>query len=98
MDGDTFWIEGQKVRIAGIDAPETHEYRCPAELALGNEATEMLRRLLNSGAVTMTSIDRDHDRYGRLLRNVSVNGQDVGEAMIGAGVAREYGGGRKPWC
>jgi len=54
--------------------------------------------LLNSGTVTMTSIDRDRDRYGRLLRNVQVNGVDVGEAMISAGVAREYGSGRRPWC
>jgi len=98
VDGDTFWIDGQKVRIAGIDAPETHDYRCPSELALGNAATEKLHALLNSGTVTMTSIDRDRDRYGRLLRNVSVNGVDVGEAMISAGVAREYGSGRRPWC
>ena len=54
--------------------------------------------MLNSGAVTMTSIDRDRDVYGRLLRNVAVNGEDVGEAMIASGVAREYGSGRQPWC
>jgi len=98
VDGDTFWINGEKVRIAGIDAPETHPPRCDYEARLGDEATEKLHALLNSGAVTMTSIDRDRDRYGRLLRNVQVNGRDVGEAMIGAGVAREYGRGRRPWC
>ena len=98
VDGDTFWIGGQKVRIAGIDAPETHPPRCAEEARLGNEATAMLRGLLNGGAVTMTSIDRDQDSYGRLLRNVAVDGQDVGEAMIAAGVAREYGRGRRSWC
>jgi hypothetical protein len=98
VDGDTFWIGGQKVRIAGIDAPETHPPHCVEEARLGNEATAMLRSLLNSGAVTMTRIDRDRDSYGRLLRNVAVDGQDVGEAMISAGVAREYGSGRRPWC
>jgi endonuclease YncB( thermonuclease family) len=41
----------------------------------------------------MTSIDRDRDRYGRLLRNVAVNGADLGEAMVSAGVAWEYAGG-----
>jgi endonuclease YncB( thermonuclease family) len=65
---------------------------------LRNAATERLHELLNSGTVTMTSIDRNRDVYGRLLRNVAVGGQDVGEAMISAGVAREYGGGRRPWC
>ena len=54
--------------------------------------------LLNSGVVTMSSIERDRDVYGRLLRNVAVNGADVGEAMVSAGVAREYGGGRRSWC
>jgi endonuclease YncB( thermonuclease family) len=111
VDGDTFWIGGDKVRIAGIDAPETHDYRCASELALGDRATETLHALLNSGAVTMTVIEdfaqsgtlsegraRDRDRYGRLLRNVAVDGADVGEAMVGAGVAREYAGGRRPWC
>jgi micrococcal nuclease len=98
VDGDTFWIEGQKVRIAGIDAPETHPPRCDDEARLGDAATVKLHDLLNSGAVTMTTIDRDRDRYGRLLRNVQVDGEDVGETMIAAGVAREYGSGRRPWC
>ena len=98
VDGDTFWMGGEKVRIAGIDAPETHPSRCEDEARLGNAATERLHALLNSGAVTMTSIDRDRDVYGRLLRNVAVNGEDVGEAMVSAGVAREYGSGRRSWC
>jgi micrococcal nuclease len=98
VDGDTFWIGGEKVRIAGIDAPETHPSRCAEEARLGNAATDKLHDLLNSGAVTMTSIDRNRDVYGRLLRNVAVNGADVGEAMVEAGVAREYGSGRRPWC
>jgi endonuclease YncB( thermonuclease family) len=44
--------------------------------------------------------DRDRDRYGRLLRNVQVDGADVGEKMVGDGVAREYGsgGGRGADC
>jgi len=98
VDGDTFRIGGEKVRIAGIDAPETHPPRCADEARLGNAATERLHVLLNSGQVTMTRIDRDRDVYGRLLRNVAVNGADVGEAMVGAGVAREYGSKRRRWC
>jgi endonuclease YncB( thermonuclease family) len=98
VDGDTFWIGGEKVRIADIDAPETHPPRCAYEARLGNEATEKLHQLLNSGAVTMTSIDRDRDRYGRLLRNVQVNGRDVGEALVRAGLARPWEGRRRPWC
>lgn len=47
----------------------------------------------------MTGIDRDRDVYGRLLRNVAVDGQDVGEAMLSAALARSYHGEkRQGWC
>lgn len=96
FDGDTFQMGGQRIRIANIDAPETHEYRCAAELALGNRATEKLRALLSSGTITLNG--EGHDQYGRDLGTVRVNGQDVGELMIAAGLAREYGSGRRSWC
>jgi len=98
VDGDTFYIGGAKVRIADIDAPETHDYRCRSELELGERAARDLQALLNSGAVTLTPIDRDRDKYRRLLRNVRVNGRDVGEALIADGVARAWNGGKRPWC
>jgi hypothetical protein len=40
VDGDTFWIGGEKVRIADTDAPETHPPRCDDEARLGNAATQ----------------------------------------------------------
>jgi hypothetical protein len=39
VDGDTFWVNGEKVRLADINAPETHQADCPAEQALGDRAT-----------------------------------------------------------
>ena len=98
VDGDTLWIQGQKVRVADIDAPETHDYRCPSEKALGDRATQRLNQLVNSGSVMLQSIDRDEDRYGRKLRIVMVNGTSVGDTLVSEGLARYYEGGRKPWC
>ena len=98
VDGDTIYLGGSKVRIADIDAPETHDYGCPSELALGNRATDRLGALLNSGRVTLRPIDRDRDVYGRLLRRVEVDGRDVGDTLVSEGLARPYAGGRKPWC
>ena len=92
------WIGGQKVRIADIDAPETHEYRCLEEKSLGDRATQRLIQLVNSGAVTMQSTDRDEDVYGRKLRIVMVNGTTVADTLVGEGLARYYEGGRRPWC
>jgi endonuclease YncB( thermonuclease family) len=98
VDGDTFWLGGVDIRIADIDTPETHEYHCPAELALGNRATERLHALLESGPITLQPIDRDEDVYGRKLRLVFVNGQSVGETLIGEGLAHRYVRGKLPWC
>ena len=30
VDGDTFWLNGEKVRLADINAPETHGATCAA--------------------------------------------------------------------
>ena len=98
VDGDTFYHGGTKIRIANIDAPETHPPRCADEARLGVAATVRLRDLLNSGEVSLARIDRDEDVYGRKLRNVAVGGSDVGEALVGEGLARRYAGGRKSWC
>ena len=98
VDGDTFWMAGAKIRIADIDTPETHPARCPEEARLGAAATQRLQALLNSGAVTLHSIDRDTDRYGRLLRRVTVDGRGVGDTLIAEGLARPYLGRRMGWC
>jgi endonuclease YncB( thermonuclease family) len=98
VDGDTLWLAGEKIRVADIDAPETHPPRCTYEAELGNRATRRLRELLNGGAVSVQPIDRDEDRYGRKLRIVLVNGRSVGDMLVDEGLARPYGGGRRPWC
>ena len=98
VDGDTLWLAGEKVRVADIDAPETHGPGCPQEQALGDRASRRLRELLNGGAVSVRPIDRDEDRYGRKLRIVLVDGRSVGDRLVAEGLARPYAGGRQPWC
>ena len=98
VDGDTLWLGGQKIRVADIDAPETHDPRCARERALGDQATRRLRQLLNGGAVSLEAIDRDQDKYGRKLRIVLVDGRSVGGTLVDEGLARRYAGGRRPWC
>ena len=48
--------------------------------------------------MTLSSIDRDEDVYGRKLREVAVDGSDVGDTLISEGLARACGGGRRSWC
>jgi micrococcal nuclease len=98
VDGDTIWLGGEKIRVADIDAPETHPARCAEEQTLGDRATRRLQQLLNTGAVSLQAIDRDRDRYGRKLRIVLVDGRSVGDRLVDEGLARWYAGGRRPWC
>jgi micrococcal nuclease len=98
VDGDTFWFQGEKYRIADIDTPETHPPRCSSEAELGARATDRLRVLLNDGPFQLEAVDRDTDRYGRKLRVVMRNGESLGAALVQEGLAREWTGHRAPWC
>lgn len=98
VDGDTIWLDGEKVRIADIDAPETHAPRCAEEERLGNAATLRLRDLLNAGPVRLAAADRDIDRYGRKLRIVMRGNASLGDVLVREGLARKWTGGRQPWC
>lgn len=98
VDGDTFWLGGQKIRIADIDTPETHAPRCDAERAMGVRATERLRVLLNAGAFSLDRVERDKDRYGRSLRLIRRDGRSIGALLVEEGLARPWNGSRQPWC
>ena len=98
VDGDTFWLDGLKIRIADIDTPETHGPRCTAEGALGMRATQRLLALLNAGAFSLTAVERDLDRYGRTLRIVTRQGRSIGARLVAEGLARPWTGARQPWC
>ena len=96
LDGDTVYVSGQRMEIAGIDAPEIRGAQCGQEESRGVDAAVQLLALLNSGKVTVSGPLRDQN--GRSVRKLQVNERDVGGAMINAGVAREYGGGPWSWC
>jgi micrococcal nuclease len=98
VDGDTLWLDGEKIRIADIDAPETHPPRCDREADLGRRATERLHDLVNAGPFSVSALGRDTDRYGRKLRVLTRNGQSLGDTLVSEGLARTWAGRREPWC
>jgi micrococcal nuclease len=98
IDGDTFRLEGQSIRIADIDAPESRGSKCPTEKALADRATERIQQLLNAGPFVLDPADRDEDRYGRKLRIVTRDGESLGDILIAEGLARRWDGARRPWC
>ena len=46
VDGDTFWLDRVKYRIADIDTPEVDHAHCLAERALGLKATRRLAEIM----------------------------------------------------
>lgn len=99
VDGDTFWLHGEKVRIADINAPETHGAGCPAELALGERAADRLAALLSAGPFALeVQGSRATDRYGRNLRVVRRGGDSIGAELVREGLAEPWRGRRSNWC
>lgn len=99
IDGDTFWLDRDKIRIADIDTPEISEPRCDWEYDRGIEARDRLVALLNAGPFELQPIgDRDEDRYGRKLRVVTRDGASLGDQLVSEGLARTWTGRREPWC
>jgi hypothetical protein len=79
VDGDTFWLDGVKIRLADINAPEVSDPAYAVEAALGWQATRRLQFLLNAGQFELTRGFRDEDRYGRKLRFASRDGRSLSD-------------------
>lgn len=100
VDGDTFVCFGERIRLENIDAPELHA-QCERELDAANAAKLFAQLALDrSMRIEVVVFERrPKDRYGRTLAKVLVDGADLGELIVAAGLARPYHGERrKSWC
>jgi endonuclease YncB( thermonuclease family) len=100
IDGDTLVArvggERVRVRLLGVDAPETPGGRVPSE-CYGVEADDATRALLSRGARIELRTDPTQgrrDRFGRLLAEVTAagEGRTVNEALVAAGAAEVFRG------
>ena len=102
-DGDTFradidgWpdVVGHRVpiRVAGVDTPEMRG-SCPAEKTAARLAKQFtVAHLRNAETIRLDHIERG--KYFRLVANVMVDGEDLGQMLIDNGHGVPYGGGTK---
>ena len=95
IDGDTFWIDdgsekGTKVRLIGVDAPETRRTRTKEAGFYAQESGNYLRDLIEGKKVRLEYDVDTLDLYGRTLayvyteNNLFVNAELVkkGYAMV----------------
>ena len=106
IDGDTIdvdvdlgfdvWLKKQRVRLSGIDTPESRT-RNLAEKALGLAAKERLIELC-SGPITL--ISHGTGKYGRILGTpYNKEGEDICNILVLEGHAVVYHGGKnKIWA
>ena len=97
VDGDTIRLGRERIRILGIDAPETeNRARCDAERRLATLATMTLKELIEGKHLSIQPNGKD--RFGRTLAYVRIrDGADIGLLMIRAHVAVQWGNGRPDW-
>lgn len=91
IDGDTLEIRGTRVRLHGVDAPESSQtckdgsgkhYRCGQQAALKLSEFIVRRPVACSG--------RDIDRYGRIIAVCTIGAVDLGEWLVREGLAVAY--------
>jgi endonuclease YncB( thermonuclease family) len=91
VDGDTLAIGAVKVRLEGIDAPETDQVCLNASSArwtCGIDARDQLASHIAGRVISCKS--SGHDRYGRTLGTCSVRDEDLNEWMVQQGWALAY--------
>lgn len=85
-DGDTYEVvlfnsEKERIRLYGIDCPETKQ-------RFGAEATQFVTELLEGNEVVITKHYTDH--YGRIIADVEVSGKDLASELLANGYAWHY--------
>ena len=109
VDGDTVdvdidlgfnvWVRGERVRIMGIDTPESRTSD-EVEKIFGNAAKNRLKELLGETAILKTQVSKDGEdmkgKFGRILGDfVAPDGRMVTEILIEEGHCVPYFGGSK---
>jgi len=91
IDGDTIEIAGERIRLFGIDAPESRQ-QCRTgsgrDYPCGRVATRALTAAIRGSQVSCTPVD--HDRYDRDVAICTAGGHDLGDVMVRSGNAIDY--------
>src|SRR5262245_44616649 len=91
-------IGRNRICLANADTPEI-EGKCPEEIERAIQARDYTRALVVGRTATLMAIEPDkYDK--RVDAHVQLpDGRDLGDALIAAGLARPYSGGRRDgWC
>lgn len=91
VDGDTFDVAGQRVRLFGIDAPEgkqTCMTKQGTRWACGTWVSAKVGAMYDGKRAMCREEDRD--RYDRIVARCEIDGRDVGQQLVSKGFAFAY--------
>ncbi|QDG77685.1 thermonuclease family protein [Labrenzia sp. PHM005] len=91
IDGDTLLVNGEAVRLYGIDALEAHQTCKEVRGQMWNcgaDATRYLKKIVRGGHLTCERIGQDS--YGRTLGMCWVDGVYLNAKMVNAGMAWSF--------
>lgn len=91
VDGDSFFLGSDEVRLVGIDAPEGRQTctRGSTTWPCGEDARRKLAQLIGGRPITCKANERD--QHHRMLAICSVDGRELNREMVAAGMAVAYG-------
>jgi endonuclease YncB( thermonuclease family) len=91
VDGDTLEIHGTRIRLWGIDAPESNQL-CRGEDSLqyrcGAKAANELAAFIGGQPVSCTPVTTD--RYGRTVASCAAGGTDLADWLVRQGLALDW--------
>jgi endonuclease YncB( thermonuclease family) len=87
-----------RVRVNGIDTPEI-KGKCKKEKYEAQQARDMVADILK-GAEKINLKNMKRGKYFRIAADVIVDGENLADVLIEAGMAIKYNGGKKTykWC
>lgn len=92
VDGDTIVVDfndkDEKVRLIGIDTPESVHPDANKNTEEGITASDFTKNLLSDKSVSLEFDVSERDRYGRLLAYVYLEGEMVNKTLLKEGYAQ----------
>lgn len=91
VDGDTFHMNGQKIRIWGIDAVELHQtcLKSGQSYECGKSARLHLQSVIGKNVPICTARPKS-PKETRTVASCQVVGKDIGRVMVKSGWALDY--------
>ena len=99
VEADTLVIDGQRIRLANAVAPKAPPFAgCWAEAVAAREARAVTEGLLAQAYDIRLTVSARPVAHGSPLAQVTLDGEDLGQALIERGLAVRRGAEPFLWC